>query len=162
MPECLPSLRTVQSLVYSTYAYHMEGVFQFKGLEEHLNLYKAKKISISEDATRLIGRVDYDKETDKLVGFVLPSNDEGVPLSNSFIAVSFDFVKEAFSTAEIGKYVLVYMAQPLQENVPAYCLMCTATDNRYNAELITKCWKYIYNECLKLGIQVISYAWGRW
>ena len=44
MPECLPSLRTVQRLVHSTYAYHMEGVFQFKGLEEHLNLYKAKKL----------------------------------------------------------------------------------------------------------------------
>ena len=44
----------------------MEGVFQFKGLEEHLNLYNAKNlcISVSEDATRLIGRVDYDKETD--------------------------------------------------------------------------------------------------
>ena len=96
--------------------------------------------------------MDYDKETDKLVGFVLPSNHEGMPLSNSFIAVSFDFVKETFSTVEIGKYVLVYMVQPLQENVPAYCLMCTATDNRYNAELITKHWNHIYDECLKLGI----------
>ena len=50
------------------------------------------------------------------------------------------------------------MAQPLQENVPTYCLMCTATDNRYNAELIAKRWKHIYDECLKLGIQVISYG----
>ena len=159
IPECLPSLRTVQRLVHSTYTFHNEGVFQFKGLAEHLNLYNATKIiSISEDATRLIGRVDYDKETDKLVGFVLPSNKEGVPLSDSFIAVSFDFVQDTFLTSEIGKYVLVYMAQPLEENVPAYCLMCTATDNRYNAELIIKRWKYMYNECSKLGIQVISYG----
>ena len=50
------------------------------------------------------------------------------------------------------------MVQPLQENVPAYCFMCTATDNRYNAELMTKHWKYIYDECLKLGIQVIGYG----
>ena len=159
MPECLPSLRTVQRLVHTTYTYHMEGVFHFKGLEEHLKLYNATKIiSISEDATRLIGRVDYDKETDKLVGFVLPSNDEGIPLSDSFKAISFDFAQETFLTKEIGKYVLVYMAQPLEENVPAYCLMCSATDNKYNAELITKRWKYIYDECLKWGIQVISFG----
>jgi len=61
-------------------------------------------------------------ETDKMVGFVLPSNESGVP---SFNAVSFDFAKEALSSSEIGKYVLVFMAQPLEENVPAYCLMCT-------------------------------------
>ena len=36
--KCLPSLRTVERLVHSTYAYHMEGVFQFKSLEEHLSL----------------------------------------------------------------------------------------------------------------------------
>ena len=52
--------------------------------------------------------MDYDTETDKLVGFVLPSNDEGMPLSNSFIAVSFDFVKETFLTAEIGVCVSIY------------------------------------------------------
>ena len=65
---------SVQRLVYTTYTYHMEGVFQFKGLEEHLNLYKATKIvSISEDATQLIGRVDYDKEQIHwLVLFCLP------------------------------------------------------------------------------------------
>ena len=159
IPEGLPSLRTVQRLVHSNYTFQMEGVFQFKALEEHLHLYNAKKIiSISEDATTLIGRVDYDKETDKLIGFVLPSNNEGIPLSESFIAISFNFVQETFSTAEIGKYVLVYMAQPLEENFPAYCLICAATDNRYNAELIIKCWKYIYDECLKHGIQVVSYG----
>ena len=81
----------------------------------------------------------------------MPSSDEGISLSDSFIGISFDFVKETFLTTEIGKYVL-------QENVPAYCLMCTATDNRYNAELITKRWKHIYHECLKRGIQVISYG----
>ena len=81
-----------------------------------------------------------------------------IPLSDSFIAVSFDFVQETFSTTEIGKYVLIYMAQALEENVPAYCLMCAATNNKYNAKLITKHWKYIYDDCLKWGVQVVSYG----
>ena len=44
--------------------------------------------------------MDYDKETDKL-------NNEGTPLSDSFIGASFDFVQETFLTTEIGKYVLI-------------------------------------------------------
>ena len=159
IPECLPSLRTVQRIVHSSYTFHTEGIFYFKGLEEHLSLYNAANVvSVSEDATRLVARVDYDKDTDKMIGFVLPSNENGIPLSNSFIAISFDFAKEAFSSTEIGKYVLVYMAQPLEENVPAYCLMCTVTNNKYDAELITKRWKYIYEECSKLDIMVVSYG----
>ena len=67
-----------------------------------MSLYNAAKVvSVSEDATRLIACVDYDKDTDKMVGFILPSNENGIPLSNSFIAISFDFAKEAFSSTEI-------------------------------------------------------------
>ena len=69
------------------------------------------------------------KNKDKLVGLVLPCNNEGVPLTDSIIATSFDFVDQAFMSIEIGKYVLVYMAQPLEEHVLAFCLMCTATNN---------------------------------
>ena len=50
------------------------------------------------------------------------------------------------------------MAQPLEEHVPAFCLMCATTNNKYTAELIIKCWKYIYDECFKRGIQVISFG----
>ena len=71
-------------------------------------MYNASKIvSISKVTTRLIARVDYDKESDKLVGFVLPCNNEGVPLTDSYIATSFDFLEQTFTTTEIGKYVLV-------------------------------------------------------
>ena len=47
IPECLPSLRTVQRLVDGSYTFQMEGVFEFNGLEEHLHLYNAKKSFLS-------------------------------------------------------------------------------------------------------------------
>jgi len=40
----------------------------------------AKVVSLREDATLVVSRVEYDGKTDKLVGFVLPCNDEGVPI----------------------------------------------------------------------------------
>lgn len=65
-----------------------EGVFRFDELRWHLDQYNAPLcISIAEDATRVIGRVDYDGETDWCVGFVLPSNENGLPIVDSFMAV---------------------------------------------------------------------------
>ena len=55
--------------------------------------HKAPKVvSISEDATRVISRVDYDSETDHCVGFVLPTDQHGLPLLDSFVALSFSAI----------------------------------------------------------------------
>ena len=69
IPQALPSLRSVQSIIMD------EGRFRFDGLARHVHIadHNAPKIvSIGEDATSVIGRVDYDSETDRCVGFVLP------------------------------------------------------------------------------------------
>ena len=53
----------------------------------HLTKHKAPFIvAISEDATRITARVEYDYETNRMVGFVLPCDDKGLPLANSFLA----------------------------------------------------------------------------
>ena len=59
MPEALPCVRTVQSAIHSEYETMHEGVFRFDELRRHLDQYNAPLcISIAEDATRVIGRVD--------------------------------------------------------------------------------------------------------
>ena len=87
-------------------------------------------VSIGEDATRVILRIDYDNETDRLIGFVLPCDDSGLPVVDTYLAVSFDSIKKSFS----AKYAFVYMAQPLCQNVLAFCLACLGTDNKFTAE----------------------------
>ena len=62
-----------------------EGVFRFDKLLEHIQLHKSSKyVSIGEDATRIISRVDYDPKTNRCVGFVLPVDQDGLPLVDSF------------------------------------------------------------------------------
>ena len=56
-------------------------------------------VTIGEGATRLIARVEYDSETDRLVGFVLPCDREGLPLTDAFISVSLQAIEEAFSVS---------------------------------------------------------------
>ena len=159
MQEALPSLRTVQRIVSEEYQPIQEGLFRFEELSKHLQLYNAPKVvCIGEDATRVISRVDYDNETNRLVGFVLPFDEAGLPICGSYIASSFDSIVESFQIAEKAKYAFVYMAQPLHDGVPPFCLACLSTDNRFSADTVLKRWKYIHSECSKRGIRVVSFG----
>ena len=81
MPEALPSLRTVQRTISSEYKSFTEGSFNFDDLLSHIKDHKASKfISVGEDATRVISRIDYDCETDRCVGFILPLGSNGLPI----------------------------------------------------------------------------------
>ena len=82
---------------------------------------------------------------------------KGLPLADTFVAVSFEAIQEAFSVAAVAKYAFVYMAQPLCEGVPAFCLSCIGTNNKFTAECVLHRWKYIFSEGKKRGIAVISF-----
>ena len=108
MPIASPSLRTVQREVQNEYKTISEGYFQFDGLEKYLTQHRIshKVVSISEDATRIITRIDYDSELDRLVGFVLPCNDQGLPLVDSFLATTFESIQNMFETNQRSKICL--------------------------------------------------------
>ena len=58
MSQALPSLQTVQRKIHKEYLQLSEGEFRFN---EHLRRYKSPPIvSIGEDATRIIAKIDYD------------------------------------------------------------------------------------------------------
>lgn len=104
MAEALPSLRTVQSLVYSQYSKIEEGVFRFDALVQHLRKYDSPFIvAIAEDATRIVQEVEYDAATDRCVGFVLPVDDKGCPVANTFTANTFEEIEEMFKNRPISK-----------------------------------------------------------
>ena len=85
MPEALPSLRSVQRIICSNYKTFPEGYFKYDDLASHIKEHKASTaLSIGEDATRVISRVDYDSKMDKCVGFVLPLDDNGLRLVDPF------------------------------------------------------------------------------
>ena len=159
MPLVLPSLRTIQRSVNKKYKCISDGEFRFQELLDHLDIYQCPKVvSIGEDATRVIARIDYDSHTDRLVGFVLPVDNNGLPITDSFVATSFDAIERSFSTGRISKYAFVYMAQPLNNCAPPFILACLSSDNRFDTEDVLKRWKYIYTECEKLNIEVISFG----
>ena len=159
LPEALPCLRTVQRMINSEYCNINEGEFRFDDLLKHINLYKAPKvISVGEDATRLISKVQYDSDTNRMVGFVLPCDNNGLPLTDTFLATTFQQMEQCFLSNDVAKYAFVYMAQPLGDNVPAFCLACLGTNNKFDFQLVQKRWSHIVSECHKRGITVISFG----
>jgi len=107
------------------YSPFQEGTFRFRfdELLEHLKCFNASKVvSLGEDSPCVVSRVQYDAETDKLVGFVLPCNDNGLPLCDSFLATSFGVMETSFKKGSVAKYAFVYMIQPLIIGVPTFCL----------------------------------------
>ena len=159
LATAIPSLRSVQRIITRDYKTFIEGDFRFEDLLDHLNSFNAAKIvTIGEDATRIIGRVEYDSDTNKLVGFVLPCNSSGLPLCDTYIVNSFQSIEEAFAAGCLAKYAFVYMVKPLCHDAPAFCLGCLGTNNRFDADLVLKRWKYIVQECNKRGIMVTSFG----
>ena len=159
MPQALPSLRTVQRIVHHEYEVMNEEEFRFDQLANHINSYKcARVIVIGEDATRLVARVDYDPETNRLVGFVLPEGEDSLPSIDAHVAISFQSIEDSFKSSKISKYALVYIAQPLSPGVPAFPLACIGTDNKFTADILLKRWSHISSECQKRGISVLSFG----
>ena len=159
MPQALPCLRTVQHIVHSEYKPISEGDFRFDDLLQHIKQYNAPMIiSVGEDATRVIARVEYDSETDRCVGFVLPLTENSLPIIDSFTAVSFNAIEKMFSDNQIAKYAYVYMAQPLGKSIPVFCLACVGTDNKFTHETVLNRYNYIFEQCKRRGIHVVSFG----
>jgi hypothetical protein len=76
----LPSISTVQQNMKNNDNKIVEGQLRMSELKDFLvsnNLHL--KVWISEDGTRILEKVEYDPQTNQLVGLVLPLEKDGMP-----------------------------------------------------------------------------------
>lgn len=116
-----------------------------------------KFVWVSEDGTRVNGRIEYDSITNKIVGFVLPLS-KGLTQVKRFIASSSPVIQEYFQGGVKASYAYVIVAQPLTPGSPSYCVGMFGTDNKFNHKDVIERWKYIKNEAEKFGIVVLGFA----
>ena len=95
----------MQYTFHSSYT-AIRGDFRFDALVDHFKSHKAPFIvSISEDTTSVIKKVEYDISTNRCIGFVLPNNKDGLPKG---VADSFAQIKIYFKTAGVSNYAYLY------------------------------------------------------
>ena len=63
-----------------------------------------------------------------------------------------------FADHTLARYAYVYMAQPLDHNIPAFCLACFGTNNKFTAEHVLLRWQYVVKECERRRIWVVSFG----
>lgn len=160
--ECaMPSLPSVNRYVQSSKSPINEGILRC----DELKLYLTERgitdpfaVSLSEDATRIVSKVQYDRKSNQLMGFVLPmSNENGMPIPFSYNARNAEEILQHFSGKnKIATFLNVIMVQPIAKHVPAFCLLLFGSDNQYSSKDVLKRWKYIVAELAKLNIKVLA------
>lgn len=154
----IPSLQSTNRYIRETHFRMTECVLRCNELVSYLNDRGLPlAVSLSEDATRIIGRIQYDRKSNQLLGFVPPLNNvNGMPIANSYHARNFHEIVAHFTSGNsISSYVNVMMAQPLS-NSPAFCLQLYGSDNKYSAIDVVNRWETIVKQLNESGVKVVS------
>lgn len=121
----------------------IEGELRIKELNHYLDSQKLEKcVWISEDATAIVTKVEYDPKSNQMVGIVLPINSStGMPIPFSYLATS---EAEIYENMDCNKSSNVYvvMAQPITKNVPAFVLQLFGTDNKFETKNVLLRWQH--------------------
>lgn len=128
----------------------IEGEIRVKELFEYLNKMNAvKQICMSEDASGVVSKVQYDPATNQLIGIKLPFNKStGCPVPFTFMAPNVEMIKKRLMM-EKSNLVYIVMAQPLDEKIPPFVLQMFGSDSRFDANYFSKRWKHTITELKK-------------
>lgn len=125
----------------------IEGELRCIELANYLNKLKApKQVWLSEDASGINAKVSFDPSTNQLVGLVLPTNHNGMPVSFSFTPQSLNDIEQQMKLNQMSTLVYIVMAQPILDNVPPFLLQIYGTDNRFQTEDVMLRWKHTVNQ----------------
>jgi len=158
MDRVLPSITTIFRYLDNTQSKVIEGSFRFNELRVHLikkNL--PLKIWISEDATRITGKIEYDIKSNNIVGFVLPLMN-GCPVPNAFIASSAKTIAQYFNSESRANYAYVIMAKPLNDTAAPFCLSIFGTNNRFSNEDVINRWEFMKTVASEQGIEILGFS----
>lgn len=158
MNRVLPSITTIFRYLDNTQSKVIDGNFRFNELRVYLikkNL--PLKVWISEDATRITGKIEYDVKSNKVVGFVLPLKN-GCPLPNAFIASNAKTNAQYFNSECRANYAYVIMARPLNETAAPFCLSIYGTNNRFSNEDVINRWEFMKTVATEQGIEILGFS----
>lgn len=160
LPAAIPSLPSTNRYIRAANVHMQEGILRCDELRHHLESRNFPLVvSLSEDGTRVIDRVQYDSITNQLLGFV-PAIDpvNGLPIPFQFPARDAEEIVSHFSNENIvASFLNVVMAQPIKD-APPFCLLIYGTDSKYCARDVVNRWKHISSELKKVGVRVLCWS----
>ncbi len=129
-----PSISTIEKRISQFKVPTREGevyVMPVKQFIDYNNLPPV--ISISEDATVVVGGKEYCSTTNSIFGFSLPLQENGLPKSSDAEVGTVADIINMFGKYDRATSVMVVMAQPLCPNAPAFEVCFFGTNNKFTA-----------------------------
>lgn len=105
----LPSPTSIGRYLHDNRPPFIEGemlVAQVKKYLEERNLPMV--VWVSEDATRITGRLQYDPGSNQIVGLVLPLDENGIPKKYSFLASSAGAIENHVINNTVAPLVCIF------------------------------------------------------
>lgn len=153
----VPHITTIYKEIHQNAASLIEGVCRVTDLKTFLEARNLPlSVWLSEDATRISNRIQYDHKSNQLVGFVSPFDEKGMPAAFSFSATSAKAIENFFLNYTPASSLYTVMAQPIQDDAPAFCFMLFGTDNKFTTEHVLKRWSHVRKVLLEEGIHVVG------
>lgn len=101
---------------------------------------------LSEDATSIVSKIEFDPKTNQMIEIVLPINpNTGIPNAFTYLAESAEEISLNMHKSK-STYVYIVMAQPLALNVPPFILQLFGTDNKFKSPQVLQRWKHTIKE----------------
>lgn len=109
-----------------------------------LNLPKI--VWLSEDASGIVSNIEFDPQTNQMVGIVLPfDQSNGMPIPFTYLARNAAEIELNMQrTKSVSVYVI--MAQPIMEGIPPFVLQLFGTDNRFKTQHVLLRWQHTLDE----------------
>jgi hypothetical protein len=152
----LPKLSTVSKFISHTNKIK-EGVVRAEELRKFLDARKLSRyIWLSEDATRIVPKIEFDSTNNELVGLELPLNEDGMPIVSFFKARTAQQMKNFVDSFQTTSYLYVMMAQSMDANSPSFCLSVFGTSNKFTSEIVLKRWRKVKDDLNNNGIKLLG------
>lgn len=154
-----PSPRTVESWLSAYDLSVPEGQINVKMLKEILVQHNLPLcVCISEDATAITGRREYNRKTNSIFGSSGPLRANGLPDSSSFVVKTTEDIIHHFNHFPRAYVAMVVMAQPICDKFPAIRLCTFGSDNKFTTDDVKNRAITIEKELNKEGIEVLTYS----
>ncbi|KAJ8686027.1 hypothetical protein QAD02_021820 [Eretmocerus hayati] len=134
-----------------------EGEIRASGLRVFLDSRQlGDEVWLSEDATRVTSRIQYDSRNNEVVGFVLPTDENSMPKTHIFKATDAQTIVNYFKNNSTSTSLNCYIAQPLKADAPSFCILLFGTDLKFKAEDCLRRWRFLIDALEKEKIKVLD------
>lgn len=153
----IPSRKAIDKYIYRPENIIVEGELRSTALLAYLNERQLPLwVVLSEDATVIDNRPQYDSRTNQIIGLVPPINIEtGMPQPFAYKAENGEDFLQHFASAPVSNYINTVMAKPIGD-APAFCLLLFGSDNKYTSKAVSHRWNFITKQLNEIGIGVLA------